>query len=136
MRSVENVRAPIAECAIAEINPRAPFAVNVTVVVGVLLCGREPDIPVEGRRDGLFWQKAAYLHAVPTALAVHVGRDFGDVLDDARLSPRLELKIICLGLSLVTHLRSDFIFFLRRHHQLDLTETMSHRLFAINVFTQ
>ena len=136
MRCVEDVRAPVAERAVAEVEPRTPLAVDVAHVVGVMLRGGEPAIPVERFRHRLRRQIIRKRLAMPAPRAVHERRDLRDVLDDARLGPRLELKIVRVRVALVPHLRGDFVFLLRRHHQFNLPEAVRHRLLDIDVLAE
>ena len=133
MGRVDQMRAPIAQGAIAEVKPRSPIAVDVANVVIMKGSRRQPAVPVERLGQGLLRQVVCDIHSVPAPGAVHEGRDPRHILDDARLDPGLELEIVRLGMPLISHLPRDIVFLLGRHHQADLPEAVPHRLLAINI---
>ena len=63
-----------------------------------------------------------------------MGSDGGDILDDSRILPCLELEVVAFGMTLVAHLGHHLrMTFRHLHHELTLKECAAHRLFKIYV---
>ena len=136
MNGVEDVRTPVAECSHTEVIPRPPLALMILRGVVVPLSGSKPGVPVHALRQRLsLWQMLhGRVEAMPTATVVHVSRHGGDILDDACFLPSLELEVVCLGVSLVAHLRGQFRMATSHlHEQFCLEERAHHGLLQIDV---
>ena len=74
---------------------------------------------------------------MPAASVVHVSRYGRHILDDAGIHPRLELEVVGLGVTLITHLcRQIGAFAGGLHQQFGLVEGARQRLLDINMFAR
>src|SRR5690606_26303100 len=96
---IDDMCSPIAQGAHTKIIPATPLPIDVIVVVIVLFSNcRMPKIPVERIRDRLRrWKRFDIrIPSMPTARRIHMSGNCGDILDDPRIYPRLELEVVCL----------------------------------------
>ncbi|MPM02720.1 hypothetical protein SDC9_48975 [bioreactor metagenome] len=138
MRRVDNMGAPVAQRAHSEIVPAAPLSVDIVVIVIVPEFSSQPCIPVERSRNG-FRERHIFhirIERMPTARIIHVGGNRRYIFDDAGLFPCLKLKIIRFRMSLIAHLSYHAILFSSPYHQFHFVESMCHRLFNKDMFTQ
>ena len=136
MDGVEDMSPPVAQSAHAEVVPAAPFALVIFFRVVVPLRCAEPYVPVHALRHrvGRGETGDVGIELVPSAAVVHVGRDGGDVADDAGLLPCLELEVVGLRMALVAHLGDHLrVAAGALHHQLGLVERAAHGLLEVDV---
>ena len=136
MRGIEDMGSPIAERSVAEVIPGTPLPVHIAFVVDVLLRRGEPVGPIQRGRDRFCREIAVDMLPVPATVLVHEGVDPGNVLDQGRFGPRLELEVIRLRMPLIPHLSGYLVFFLSLHHEGNLPKTLPHRLFTIDMLTK
>ena len=138
MARVEDMWSPVAETAATIRIPTAPIAWVQLVTVGSYLRNRiDPLFPIQAIGEwfvGIGCGRRA--PTMPTALAVHVRGDAGDVFDYARFTPCFKLEVVRTGMALVAHLRGDPAARREVDHALALAKGMGERFFAVDVLAQ
>ena len=136
MGGIQDMCTPVAQSTHAIVIPATPLTQVVIVVVIVILRYTNPRVPIHGLRNGLTHRHVRDMRVptVPTAGVVHVCGDGSHIFDDTRLFPSLELEIVSLRVSLVTHLGDNSKFLGCPHHDLDLLKGACHRFLHIDMF--
>lgn len=133
VHGVEDVRTPVTKGSVSVIEPTPPVSRVEFLIEIMRWCGPKPGIPIHSFRNFAAGGITSNLPTVPPPFAVHVSGHFGDILDDACLSPSFELEIVGPGMPLVSHLADDFVFLLGGHHQLTFLEGVGEWFFHIDV---
>ena len=87
----------------------------VVMVVIMILSYADPCVPIHrlGNRFSHRHMPNIRVPSVPATRIIHMGGNGGNILDNTGLFPCLELEIVRLGMSLVTHL-GGYLIFLRQ----------------------
>ena len=133
MSRVQDVRPPVAEGAVAVVEPPAPGQrVQFRAVGAHGPCG-VPEIPVEAGRHRLAGGEAIHGPAVPSALAVHEHDDLRHVGDDAGLGPGFELEVVVPRMALVAHLGDQARAGRHGDEAFDFAKRLRERLLDVDV---
>ena len=138
MGRVYEMCTPVTECSHTKVIPAAPVALMEFIGVVVIHGGAQPGIPVHALRKMRCLRESGYGGVVsePPPFFIHKRVYPGDVLDDARFSPHLELRETWARMSLIAHLSHYFRMLSRLGHQeLILQEGTCKRFLAIHVYT-
>ena len=108
----------------------------VVMVVIMILSYADPCVPIHrlGNRFSHRHMPNIRVPSVPATRIIHMGGNGGNILDNTGLFPCLELEIVRLGMSLVTHLGDNAVFLGPTHHDLYLLECAGHRFLYIYMF--
>ena len=128
VRRVHIVAGPIAEGAVAEFEPAAPFDGHIAGTMRNHGGGTDPLIPVESIGHG--FSRRATVRVAPDDVLPCMS--LGHLAEDAGLDPGLQHEDAATGMPLVAHLTGEPGLLLQRHEVTGLGDTMGQGLFKID----
>src|SRR5690554_751120 len=136
MCRIEDMCSPVTQRPHTEIVPATPLSVMEVLVVIVIITGHQPGVPIKCFRHRFCGWKFfdVGIPTMPAARVVHMRSNRCYILDDACFFPCLELKVVGLGVALVSHLCNyPGIFSGCLHHQFRLKKSAAQRFLHIDM---